>query len=360
MPESFEIKSSTGTYPVSIGTDLLQSLTKSRPGAIYIVDARLSGRLQSGTSNVIRIDATEQAKSLDAMSDVILQLRDCRANRNSHIVAIGGGIIQDISTFVSSLYMRGLSWTYMPTTLLGMADSCIGGKSSINVKGYKNLVGNFYPPQDVLVDLDFIKTLDAEQVISGLFEAAKICYARSFETFEEYLSDKPTFPLPVEVAQSVLTRALKTKKWFIEIDEFDKRERLLLNFGHTFGHALEAGCDFKIPHGIAVGMGMLVAINFAGSQGWLDEDGVHATGQLSRYVYQAIAQAGKDYKPILSALDLLAILEKFDNDKKHTDRHYRVVVPKNNGQLHLQPVPRLPESLDAFRASYTAVIASFR
>ena len=211
-------------------------------------------------------------------------MRELGANRATHLIAIGGGVIQDIVTFCASVYMRGLRWTYMPTTFLSMADSCIGGKSSINVMGYKNLVGNFYPPSQVLIDVDFVDTLDAEKVVGGLFEAAKICYARSYGEFAAYLAEHPASKMSLDVAHVVIVRALRTKKWFIEIDEFDKKERLLLNFGHTFGHAIEAGGDFSVPHGIAVGLGMLVAIKYAGLRQWLSPGGEEHTAALAAHI----------------------------------------------------------------------------
>lgn len=292
------------------------------------------------------------------MPDIILQLREYGVNRTSHLVAIGGGVIQDIATFAASIYMRGIPWTYMPTTLLGMADSCIGGKSSINVLGYKNLVGNFYPPEQVLIDLDFVESLNEEQVVGGLFEAVKICYARGYQAFQEYLSDAPALPVTTSSAQRVVMRALRTKKWFIETDEFDQKERLLLNFGHTFGHALEAGTGFGVSHGIAVGIGMLIATEYAERSGWLAPAGQVASGQLNNYIRTLIGDDDARVVKGPSQIDLAIVLEKFDNDKKHRSDNYRVVVPRDDGGLDLVSVPRTEAVRQDISAVYESVLRS--
>ncbi|MBL8506683.1 MAG: 3-dehydroquinate synthase, partial [Methylobacillus glycogenes] len=274
MQESFEINSASGSYEIVVGSGLLNDIVQAHPDAIFLVDERLKGCLPVDRGlKIILLQAVENNKSLEAMPEVILKMREAGANRGTHLVAIGGGIIQDIATFVASIYMRGLAWTYMPTTFLGMVDSCIGGKSSVNVHNYKNLVGNFHPPKSVHIDLDFLKTLSAEMVVGGLYEAAKICYARSYEKFGEYLAEQPQYPLSSEQAHNIILHSLKTKKWFIEIDEFDQKERLLLNYGHTFGHAIEAGTNFGISHGIAVGIGMVVAVEYAKANGQLTAAG---------------------------------------------------------------------------------------
>jgi 3-dehydroquinate synthase len=274
------------------------------------------------------------------MAEIIAKLRQLGANRHTHLVAIGGGVVQDVATFSASIYMRGISWTYMPTTLLGMADSCIGGKSSINVLGYKNLVGNFYPPKDVLIDVEFARTLSKEMVVGGLFEAGKICYAKSYEAFQGYLAQGPKAETPAAGLQRIILMALKTKKWFIEVDEFDQKERLLLNYGHTFGHALEAGTDFSVSHGIAVGVGMMVAVEYANDQSWLNVTGQERTSVLGQHVRDMIGLGSDCVVEPPHEIDLSRVMEKFENDKKHLAGAYRVVCPRNEGALELVAVPK--------------------
>ncbi|RKP59071.1 3-dehydroquinate synthase [Pararobbsia silviterrae] len=339
-----------------VGRGLLAGVVAAHADAIYLVDERLAHLLPASAAKRVLIEANETRKSLEAMPDVILKLRELGANRSTHIVSIGGGVLQDIATFAASVYMRGLKWTYMPTTLLGMADSCIGGKSSINVLGYKNLVGNFYPPVEVVIDIDFIRSLDAEQVIGGLNEAVKICYARGAQSFADYLADGPVWPLPPEIAQRLLTRSLTTKKWFIEIDEFDRKERLLLNYGHTFGHALEAATQFGVSHGVAVGLGMLVAIDFAKRGAHLTPAGTAQADALARHV-EAMTDIVVESGVRWPRVDLAAVLQKFDNDKKHNSEFYRVVVPVRDGELELISIPRTDATRAALRTSYEAIFA---
>ena len=357
MQESFEILSSTGNYSVVAGIDLLAHLVVQQPDAIYMVDERLEGVLPTTITNRILIKANENNKSLESMPEVILKMRESGANRNSHLVAIGGGVIQDIATFVASTYMRGIQWTYMPTTLLGMADSCIGGKSSINVLGYKNLIGNFYPPVAILIDMNFINTLNEEQVIGGLFEAAKICYARGYQSFLAYLNESPSYPLNTENALRVIVQTLKTKKWFIETDEFDQNERLLLNFGHTFGHALEAGTNFGITHGIAVGIGMVVAVEYAKASALLSATGINRAEHLIQHVKVMLGDGLKNVIANPPEIDLVLVLEKFNNDKKHRTDCYRMVVPKEEGELALISEPKNEAVRNRIRLAYQRCLA---
>lgn len=355
LPESFEIAASSGHYQVVVGVGLLAGALDTQIDTIILVDERLSHLLPAEATNVIRVAATEKNKSLEQAAPIITKLRELGANRRTHVLAIGGGIIQDVATFVTSIYMRGIPWSYLPTTLLGMVDSCVGGKSSINVSGYKNLIGNFYPPAKVVIDLDFLKSLNAEQIIGGLCEAVKICYARSIEEFATYLIDAPTMTMTSSQAERIVVQSLRAKQWFIEIDEFDQKERLLLNFGHTFGHALEVGTEFRITHGIAVGVGMVVAEEYAKQHTLLASKGAENSSNLTLYVIALL----KGLLPLadeLRNLDIDFIIEKFDNDKKHYADQYRIVLPIGDGGLELLGISRTDQSRADIRDAYSAAI----
>lgn len=355
MPESFEITTSSSHYPVSVGNGILAGVLDTHTDAIIFIDERLNHVLSGKRANVIRVAATEKNKSLEQAAPIITKLRELGANRSTHVLAIGGGIIQDIVTFVTSIYMRGIPWSYLPTTLLGMVDSCIGGKSSINVSGYKNLIGNFYPPTKVVIDLDFLKSLNAEQIVGGLCEAIKICYARSMEQFAAYLADAPTITMTPSQAKRIVVQSLRAKQWFIEIDEFDQKERLLLNFGHTFGHALEAGTEFRITHGIAVGIGMVVAEEYAKQHTLLTSKGAENSSHLAVHVL-ALLKELPQLANELRNLDSNLIIEKFDNDKKHHADQYRLVLPIGNGGLELLSISRTDRSRADIRNAYHTAI----
>ncbi len=360
MHDSFEIASSAGAYSVTIGSDLLSKALTDTPNAIVVIDKALEERLPAHVTRRVAIEAIEANKSLEYAPNIIKALRRHDADRTSHVLAIGGGIIQDITTFATSIFMRGISWTYMPTTLLGMVDSCIGGKSSINVAGLKNFVGNFHPPKQVLVDVAFVKTLDAEMIISGLCEAAKIAYASGKDDFDRYLADQPRYPLPQEAAFRIISHSLRIKKRFIEIDELDQNERLLLNYGHTFGHALEAGTDFGISHGIGVGIGMLVATSLARQSATLTAEGNMRVAQLEHIVAKMLASGVGRSLEHLSNIDLGVVMEKFEYDKKHVREAYRLILPQVDGSLQLISVARNDAARVAIVAAYETVLAAMQ
>lgn len=351
MLESFEVKTSGGSYQVSVGEGLCKSLQKNT-NTIFLVDEYLLPQLKIDSLRLIAIPALESSKNLDYMSGVIEKMRELGANRDTHVYALGGGILQDIATFVNSIYMRGLAWTYFPSTLLSMADSCIGGKSSINVRGYKNLVGNIYPPQAVFVDINFCKTLGPNEIVGGLVEAVKICYARGPEVFNQYLALDPHYPLDSDIGVQVVSTALLAKKWFIEIDEFDKSERLLLNYGHTFGHALEASSNFEIAHGVAVALGILTANYYASVLGRLNEAGQARANQLNAYLVSLLKPVEGVLKQSLSKIDFKVVLAKFEGDKKHRQDVYRMVIPIQAGDLSLTSTPKNEDSRNLIERSY--------
>ena len=252
------IRAKSHAYSVQIGQGLIKELLDGDQPLI-VADRRFQGMLESqGRFGCIYIDAVESSKTLSTVEDVIVSLQKLGARSNSKVLAIGGGIIQDIMTLVASLYMRGIAWIYVPTTLLAMADSCVGGKSSINTKTVKNLIGNIFPPETIYADTDFILTLSDEDFSAGLAEASKICFCKGAEEFQKFLSLSSS-KSPEYLAQ-MLPLVLNAKKWFVEIDEFDNSERKQLNFGHTFGHALEVGSSYRIPHGLAVASGVKAAM----------------------------------------------------------------------------------------------------
>lgn len=346
---SFEVMARSGAYQVEVGLDAFSRLIAARPQDIVLCDSYCSEKLAGHAGSVIAIEATEEAKSLERMAPVIECLREAGGNRHSSVLAVGGGVIQDIATFCASVYMRGVEWRYAPTTLLGMVDSCIGGKSAINVGKYKNIVGNFYPPKSVIVDPGFTDTLSVEQRVAGLCEAAKICFAGGPDVFGRYMALGGEPAMPLEPLVELIALSLATKKAIIERDEFDQNERLLLNFGHTFGHAIEGASDFAISHGVAVGLGILAAIHFsaeAGRQGCAP-----VVARLADYLTGLLAHV-----PGLSrrctALVPEDCLQRFLADKKHKASSMALVVPDASGSLVLRELPRTDVNLRQVRDTF--------
>jgi 3-dehydroquinate synthase len=346
MFEIFNIQSSSGSYSVELGTGQLTSIAPASIHEFIIIDlnvSRLWPQLNSHANHSMPVLAIEENKTLSTCAELIEGLRAQGANRSSSFCAFGGGIIQDLATFTASVYMRGIQWTYVPTTLLGMVDSCIGGKSSINVGPYKNIAGNYYPPKKIIIDIDFCKTLDLSEFQAGLCEAIKICFAARGDQFEKYLnlfSDQSIF-LSSEQLLSVISLSLATKKQFIENDEFDFGPRLLLNFGHTFGHAIEAATDFKMTHGIAVGMGMLAEIKLAMLTGVVVLE-AERVKKLRKHIAYLLNQI-PDMTKYITAMDLESAICAFRSDKKHRNDAYAVIMPNEVGFLEMN---FLPNSLD--------------
>ncbi len=331
MSDYFKVVASTGEYGVQIGSGLLKSKIGNPEQQIIVCDQFFANTYQALGHTVIGIEAVETSKSLEGMSQIIVALRNLGTNRNSTVLAIGGGVIQDIATFACSIYMRGIKWDYFPTTLLGMVDSCIGGKSSINVGKYKNLIGNFYPPENVFIDLQFIDTLNNEQKAAGLCEAVKICFAHTGDAFDRCIALNPHTTSSTEIFQQLINLSLLTKRWFIEIDEHDHKERQLLNFGHTFGHAIESASNYMIPHGIAVGIGMLAAIECARLIG-IYSNTPKRVRVLESYTTMLLAKIAK--LPLLTRQIIVDdLMDRFNADKKHTSTHYVVIVPDATGHL---------------------------
>ena len=357
MSASFEIKSSTGSYGVEIEIGSFAKSLKSFAGSAVIADEFFRPRFEQAGAQALFVDAIEENKSLDASPKLIELMRKSGANRQTELVALGGGIVQDLSAFIASVYMRGLKWRYLPTTVLAMVDSCIGGKSSINVGPYKNLVGTIHPPQVVLIDPQVIDTLPEDQRASGLIEAAKICFCKDAEAFERHVACKPSTTMSTEALEKLIINSLQAKKWFIEVDEFDKKERLLLNFGHTFGHAIEGATHFAISHGIAVGLGIVCALEFEKLHGVDYSNNAHVQA-LQQHLDEMISS----WKPVADELRKVSVddvMERFGSDKKHGKEFYAVILVAKTGEVVLRKVSKTPETVSDLRRAIQRMIERY-
>jgi len=322
---NLSVKSSNFDYQISSDkSQVFSSLDR----AIVICDVNVekaTRKLFPEGEELITLTINENEKTLEGVSNLLMKLAQLNAVRGDTLIAVGGGALQDLVTLASSIYMRGLKWIYVPTTLMAMLDSCIGGKSSINLGQYKNLIGNFYPPASVYIDLHFLETLNDVDIACGLAEGVKICFAASNSdslNFQALIRQWRT-KNELESLRKAIFLSLEKKKWFIEIDEFDKKERKLLNFGHSFGHALEAATDFQVPHGIAVFIGMRSALNFAQTpkmtlelKTWISEE--------VQLIQQGIGRLHVSQGKFLSALR---------KDKKNSSTELCLILPEESGSL---------------------------
>ncbi len=334
------IRSSSGAYGVTIAHGSFSGLLADRPDDVVITDAFFEERLAPRAPRLLSLEAVEANKTISRAEVLIGALRDLGVGRGDCLIAVGGGIIQDVATLVASLYMRGLEWVYAPTTLLGMVDSCIGGKSSLNVGQYKNLAGNFYPPTAIIVDPAFLDTLLPEDRIGGMCEAMKITFCRGPEAFDRYLEmSARALTAPGDDVVALVAHALACKQWFIEVDEFDQKERRQLNFGHTFGHALEAATGFGVSHGVAVGIGVIAADHAAQM---LDGEG----NPVLRDHALALVRGVPDLAPRLSQFDHDQFRRAFLLDKKHRSGEMRLILPRAAGGTVERALPMDDASMD--------------
>ena len=211
----------------------------------------------------------EKSKNRNTLFDLLEFAADEGLDRNDSFVALGGGVTGDLSGLAASLYMRGIGYIQIPTTLLAAVDSSVGGKTAIDLDAGKNLCGSFWQPSCVICDPDALKTLDPAVFADGMAEVIKYGVICSPEIFAK-VKDKPVFD---DVAD-IIAACVRTKAEVVADDEFDRGRRALLNLGHTFGHAIEKCSEFKISHGSAVAIGMLMAARVSVKFGFCDEGSI--------------------------------------------------------------------------------------
>lgn len=282
-----KIKSKEYNYRIFVGSSILDELVefirKNHSGKKVAVimgentsrmhKPKLSKILNHLTPLFITIPSGESIKSREMKEEIEDNLLEHKFGRDSIIIAIGGGVIGDLAGFVASTFNRGIPIIHVPTTLLAMADSSIGGKTAINTKHGKNLIGTFHQPDAVFADMDFLETLPDDEFKSGLAEIIKqgiIQDKELFDFLEKHAKD--ILERKKDVLQHVIKRSIELKKQVFELDSHEMGLRQILNFGHTVGHALEAYNNYKMKHGFAVAAGMIVEARISAMTKNLKED----------------------------------------------------------------------------------------
>lgn len=246
--------------------------------AFYVIDEKVYGLYQHFFNKIPEerlwlLEAVEENKVIGTALEICERITEIPAKRNAALISVGGGIIQDITGFVANVTYRGIRWIFIPTTLLAACDSCIGGKTSLNYKKFKNLLGTFYPPDVIYVYTKMFRTLTEKDYKSGLGEVIKfniMAGEKGLKNIEENITR--LLERNAATIDTVVESSLAYKKNFIEMDEFDRGERIKLNFAHTFGHAIEVVTDYIIPHGTAVAIGMIMANYISQRRGYLNPD----------------------------------------------------------------------------------------
>ncbi|WP_428738523.1 3-dehydroquinate synthase family protein [Sulfurimonas sp.] len=277
---------------------------------------------------LILIDALEWKKTPEEALRICEEIMLKGVKRKDKIVAIGGGITQDLVTFATSVLYRGIKWVWLPTTLLAQADSCIGGKSSLNYKSWKNIIGNFYPPEKIIVQSDFLNTLSDKDIRSGIGEILKVHLLSGVAATESIVEQLKTYKDDQSIMSEMILNSLKLKNKILEIDPLDQGLRLKMNYGHSFGHALEAATNFAIPHGIAVTIGLDIANYIAFKYNHLTEAEFL---KLHSLISDNLEQ---DDFVVFEFKDFLEALQK---DKKNDAQNYNLIIPVAYGEVALTP-----------------------
>lgn len=322
------IQSHKGSYAVNFNESLLDDVTELFENTPhFLIDANVARLYKIELASVINhpkvivIEATEENKSIERVIPVIARLVANKARRGDTLVAIGGGIIQDITCFIASTLLRGMAWRFVPTTLLAQADSCIGSKSSINLGATKNILGTFNPPEKIHLCSKFLDTLDQKDIYSGVGEILKVHAIAGKETFDLLAATYDQLFTDRAVLRRYIGSALRIKQKYIELDEFDRGIRNIFNYGHSFGHAIESATNFGVPHGIAVAMGMDMANAIASGRGLTSIETYQRMHGVLKKNYASYASANIQTDALMTALM---------KDKKNTATQLVLILPIGN------------------------------
>ena len=349
--ETLRVDLGERSYDIMIGPHLLgfvgkyaDLLSKSKKVAV-ITDETVFGhygeRLRKALDEkkmeshfIIRAPGEAQ-KSISNLEDILNQLFRAGLNRTDCVIAFGGGVIGDLAGFTASIFKRGIPFIQVPTTLLAQVDSSVGGKTAINNKFGKNLIGAFYQPERVMIDIGLLKTLPDRELKAGYAEILKyglLGDAAFFEALDAGLGEKILKLDKTALTQAIL-KSCETKARIVALDERETGVRALLNLGHTFGHALEleAGYAGDLLHGEAVSVGMEMAFHFAAQQGLCPQgDAVRVSAHLEK---TDMPQIG-DVKHLLS--DTEALMRHMGQDKKNEGDALTLILPRAIGETYVE------------------------
>lgn len=274
------------------------------------------------------VPSGEGAKTFETLMSVYETLFKGNYERNDYVIALGGGSVGDVAGFAAATFKRGVNLAYVPTTLLAQADSCIGGKTAINYMGAKNMIGVYYQPRFVLIDTSLLRSLPEKEVKGGLMEIVKHAMISDEELFV-YLEENIEKIKKMDAMEKVLWKSCRIKASIVEQDEKDRSTRVLLNYGHTIGHALEAASGYEISHGEGVSMGMNYEALFAEKQGLMKKEDVERQKRMLLAIGTKIEAENEILK---TAIKLISM------DKKMLNGELRMALPKTIGKAVIKTV----------------------
>lgn len=349
------VKTASAEYPVYVGRGLFSQLSRrirlDKTRRLFIVTSPeiwslwgeqcLAALASCASPAVLFLAPGERYKRLSEVERLAGEMASAGADRASLLIALGGGIVGDLGGFLAAIYMRGIDYIQIPTTLLSQVDSSVGGKTGVNLTAGKNLIGSFHHPRAVFADIDVLQTLPERELRAGLFESVKAGIIRDPALFrymerntEAILRREP------EALERVISASIRMKAGVVAIDERESGLRMILNFGHTLGHAIEAATGYKsLLHGEAIAWGMLAALHIAGNR-------KSVTPEQVRRMEQTILAYGP-LPPFRSSAEKL--LEAAGRDKKNRAGLRRFVLPKGIGNAVVVEDVTDAELLDAAR-----------
>lgn len=339
MKTVLPVQSPSGEYAITIGRNLLADFRAiSGVDAPYIVitDENVNPLYAQNFDDalaVITLPAGEEYKTLETINGVYGQLLAAGLDRKGVLVALGGGVIGDMTGFIAATYMRGVGFVQCPTSLLAMVDASVGGKTGVDLPEGKNLVGAFKQPEAVVVDLDTLSTLPVEEFACGMAETIKHGIINDPELFTFLERDSRPMSHDRPELHQMVESAVEVKRDVVQEDPFEHGRRAQLNLGHTFGHAIENVSKFEVRHGEAVAMGVMVAGRVAAALG-------HCDDVLPNRIESTLSLHSLPVR-IPADLDVDEIIETMKSDKKKAQGVIRYILPRALGDCFITAdVPR--------------------
>lgn len=325
------IEHPNGRYPVIIGRKLLPRLRElaAVEGAVVVVTDTNVGRLYADQfdAEIVTVPAGEYYKRLETVAYLYDEFLAAGLDRQGTVVALGGGVIGDMAGFAAATYMRGVRFVQCPTSLLAMVDASVGGKTGVDLPQGKNLIGAFKQPAAVIADLDTLQTLPPEQFAAGIAEVIKGGLIGDKSLFEQLESSEQAIHRhsPAPVLRSIIMAKIRVKQEVVQSDPFESGRRVVLNLGHTFGHAIEQVSDYQISHGYGVAMGLVAAARLSAVLG-------HCDPTLESRIEHVLV---KHQLPVRIPADLspAAIIQAMSSDKKKTAGQVRFILIKDVGEV---------------------------
>lgn len=326
------VKSVPHNYTVKFTSKALNSKGfMKNQNNIFLIDGFIKKRYFKNLDKkfpVMTIHASEKNKNIETALKIINFFENKKVNKLNKVIVIGGGILQDLGAFSCAMYKRGIPWIYLPTTLLGMTDSCVGGKTGLNYLNKKNILALFSAPREVIIDISFLETLSHRDFLSGLGEALRLHitggkkYVESFEKNIELAVKKNK-----QAIKNIILNSLSIKKAVVEEDEFEKNLRKSMNYGHSLGHALETLSDFAFPHGMAVSLGICIENLLASEYYNLDEQVCFRLQSLAEKLID------KKAKSALKKIKNCKFSDILKADKKTIGSTLKLAIPDDYGKI---------------------------